>query len=194
MFVRTFFRIPCKLMLVGLSHALQHNVSTIMMEGCTEALKWTFHALHTVESHSTKIWNKCSQKWNCAASFPNPTFTYLWAIYIFPPSVHYFAEAKVDWSWEYINRSQIHECKNWEGGHAVSFLGIHKSNLVCNVKPKILWTCMEFRQVIIRKQLFLLVNCKHLRAFVIKPYLSAANWKQSCFSKKYSFYSALHTQ
>jgi hypothetical protein len=29
-------------------------------------------------------------------------------------------------SWEYINRSQKHECRNWERGRAVEFLGIHK--------------------------------------------------------------------
>jgi hypothetical protein len=34
--------------------------------------------------------------------------------------------------WEYINRSQIHECGSWEQGRAVSFLGIHKSDLVCS--------------------------------------------------------------
>jgi hypothetical protein len=32
-----------------------------------------------------------------------------------------------------INRSQIHECGNWEGGRTVSFLGLHKSYLVCSV-------------------------------------------------------------
>ncbi len=32
-----------------------------------------------------------------------------------------------DRSREYINRLQIHECRNWERGSAVSFLGIHKS-------------------------------------------------------------------
>jgi hypothetical protein len=30
--------------------------------------------------------------------------------------------------WEYINRFQIHECRNWERGRAVSFPGIHKSD------------------------------------------------------------------
>ncbi len=41
----------------------------------------------------------------------------------------YFAAAKlVDRSWEYINRSQIHELRNWERGRAVSFLGIFVSN------------------------------------------------------------------
>jgi hypothetical protein len=32
-----------------------------------------------------------------------------------------------------INCSQVHECGNWEQGRAVSFLGIHKSDLVCSV-------------------------------------------------------------
>ena len=31
-------------------------------------------------------------------------------------------------SWEHMNRSQIHECGNWERGRAVSFLGIFVSN------------------------------------------------------------------
>jgi hypothetical protein len=34
----------------------------------------------------------------------------------------YISEA--DGTWVYINRSQIHEFKNWEQGRAVSFLGI----------------------------------------------------------------------
>ncbi len=36
-------------------------------------------------------------------------------------------------SFQYTNRAQkIHECGNWERGRAVSFLGIHKSDLVCS--------------------------------------------------------------
>jgi hypothetical protein len=48
-----------------------------------------------------------SQKWNCASSFPIPTFMYLWTI----------AAKWTDWSWEYIYRSQIHECGKWETEH-----------------------------------------------------------------------------
>ncbi len=86
---------------------------------------------YTVQVHCKdtvpKIGNKYSQKWNCAASFPFPTFMYLWAIfYIFPRSVRLFCCSKIGGPCEYINRSQIHECWNREWGCAVSFLEIHK--------------------------------------------------------------------
>jgi hypothetical protein len=56
--------------------------------------------------------NKYSQKWNCTASFLIPTFMYLWSIFIY---------------------SRIHEYGNWERGRAVSFLGIHHSDLLLSV-------------------------------------------------------------
>ncbi len=41
------------------------------------------------------------------------------------PMYSYFAVLRfADQSWEYINRSQILESKNWEQGRTVSFLGI----------------------------------------------------------------------
>ncbi len=52
-----------------------------------------------------------------AASFPDPTFMYRWAIYI--PRIGL--------------PILLHECGNWEIGRAVSFLGIHKSDLLCSV-------------------------------------------------------------
>ncbi len=54
-----------------------------------------------------------------------------WAIYIhmFPRSVRLFCSiAFADWSWQYINFSQIHECRSWERGRAVSFLGLFVAN------------------------------------------------------------------
>jgi hypothetical protein len=36
--------------------------------------------------------------------------------------------AFADRLWEYVNRPQIHECRNWERGRAVSFMGIFVSN------------------------------------------------------------------
>ncbi len=32
----------------------------------------------------------------------------------------------VDWSWKYVNRSQTHECGNWDWGRAIPRKGIHK--------------------------------------------------------------------
>ncbi len=34
----------------------------------------------------------------------------------------------VNWSWEYINRSQTHECGNWDWCRAIPFLGIQYIN------------------------------------------------------------------
>jgi len=49
---------------------------------------------------------------------------------ISPPTLLF---AFVDRSWDYIHRSQIHECRNWERGRAVSFLGIFVSNFQYSV-------------------------------------------------------------
>ncbi len=77
-------------------------------------------------STSTKIPFMSSFYGNCVASFPISTFMCLWAIYIFPPSICLFCCRKyVDRSWDYINRSQTHECGNWEWGHAIPIKRIH---------------------------------------------------------------------
>ncbi len=72
-----------------------------------------------------------SQKWNCASVQPLffqnriimfclqiPALIYLWKIYICTyfkdRSVNFAAAKYVDQSWEYINRSQTHACRNWD--------------------------------------------------------------------------------
>ncbi len=83
------------------------------------------------------IWNKYSQKRNIGVSVPISTFMCLWANYIFPRWVCLFCRRKyVDRSWEYINRSQTHECGNWGWGRAIPRKGIYNRNWRCSVWEK----------------------------------------------------------
>ncbi len=69
--------------------------------------------------------------WEHCKSFTISTFTYLWAIYILPRSIHLFCCSRIGGPIVGIysmNRSPKHECRNWERGRAVSFLGIYASN------------------------------------------------------------------
>ncbi len=67
---------------------------------------------------------------------PNSYPLYLWEIYIFRDRSVYFAAAKyVDRSCGNINRSQIYECRNWDWGRAIPFLGINKLYFRFSVWP-----------------------------------------------------------
>jgi hypothetical protein len=63
-----------------------------------------------------------------------PTLIYLWDIYIFPGcSAYSVAGNYVDRSGEYINRSEAHECVNWDWGRVIPRKGIHKWNFRCSL-------------------------------------------------------------
>ncbi len=85
-----------------------------------------------------------SQKCNCYFQkrivmfcLPVPPLIYLWEIYRFPGSVGLPIllqgnTAYVDHSWDYINRSQTHECENWDLGRTIPRKGIHKWDFPCS--------------------------------------------------------------
>ncbi len=84
-----------------------------------------------------KIRNKYAKKRNCAASVPISTFMRLSAIYIFPGSVCLFCCRKICGPpilGIYKSRTDTHECRNWDWGRAIPFLGIHKWDFRCSVE------------------------------------------------------------
>ncbi len=73
--------------------------------------------LSVIDEHTApKIRFIYSHKWSCTASFPIPTFMYIWAIYIFPGSVCIFGCSKIGkpiLGIYTVNRSHIHEWGNY---------------------------------------------------------------------------------
>ncbi len=55
-------------------------------------------------------------------------------LYVFPGSVCLYSAAGnyVALSWEPINRSQTHECGNWDWGRAIPILGVNKWDFRCS--------------------------------------------------------------
>ncbi len=43
---------------------------------------------------------------------------------LYIPRIGHSAAEQADRSWKYINRSQTHECRNWDCGRSIPFMGI----------------------------------------------------------------------
>ncbi len=109
-----------------------------------------------------------SQKWSCYFQnriimfcLPIP-YTHIIESYICERFIYFqdrsaFSAAGkyVDRSREYKNRSQTHECGNWDWGQAIHRKGIHKWDFPCSVetkcKKKKLWTQWNVLYVFLRK-------------------------------------------
>ncbi len=79
-----------------------------------------------------KIRNKYSQKRNCVASVPVSTFTCLWAINIFSPSVCLFCCGPI--LGIYKSLTDTWRCGKWDWGRAIPFLGINKWDFRCSAE------------------------------------------------------------
>ncbi len=84
----------------------------------------------------------CSQKWICYFQtriimfcLPIPIHSYICErfIYFQDRSAYSAAGKYVARSWEYMNRSQTHECGKWDKGCAIPGKGIYKTDFPCSV-------------------------------------------------------------
>ncbi len=73
-------------------------------------------------------WPHYSQNRIIMFCLPISSFMYLWAIYVYIFRIGQPILLQPNRQTKYINRSQIHEGRNWKWGCAVSFLGTHKSD------------------------------------------------------------------
>ncbi len=77
---------------------------------------------------------------------PISTLIYLWEIYTFPGSVYLFYCSKICgpilriYS---IKHSQAHECRNWDWGRPIPFLGIHRLDFLCCIGTR--WLAKFFK-------------------------------------------------
>ncbi len=83
------------------------------------------------------VFSCCFQNRIIMFCLPISTLMYLWAIYIFGIVLPILLQPNR--RTEYINRSQIHVCMNWERGRMVSFLEIH--NRIFDIVRRCYSTC-----------------------------------------------------
>ncbi len=115
----------------GICTVTKRSFKILLWEGLFKDILY----IHTANEWPVIIKFKCSVHFyvfpEMKLLFPNQNYNvflpssythtvYLWEVFIFPGRSAYSAAGKyVDWSWEYINRSQTHECGNWDWGRTI---------------------------------------------------------------------------
>ncbi len=83
----------------------------------------------------------------CVASFPmSHSCVCERFLYLHDLSAYSAAGKYVDRSWEYINRSQTRECRNWEWGRSIPFLEIHKWGFRCSATKRMVVYTIQRQQ------------------------------------------------
>ncbi len=94
--------------------ALWAHQSTLYMQ-LNISCPYLHSDLYTAKNQCRKFETNIPTKGIARSQVPISTFMCLWAIYIFLRSIWlFFCRKYVERSWEYINRSQTHECGNWD--------------------------------------------------------------------------------
>ncbi len=97
----------------------------------------------TLQRHCTENSKQIFPEMKLRGLVPN-SYIHVTVSDLYIPRISKIGGNPAEWSWEYINPLQIKECGNWERGHAVSFLGIHKSDLLWSVYKKRPDDCMSY--------------------------------------------------
>jgi hypothetical protein len=90
----------------------------------------------TLQRHNTENSKQIFPERNCASpqsQFPHSCVCERF-IYFHNRSAYSAARKYVDRSWEYVDRSQTHECGNWDWGPAIPRKGIHKWDVRCSAE------------------------------------------------------------
>ncbi len=135
--------------------------------------------IHRLTHPATKIPFMSSFSGNYAASVPISDFhihVSLSNLYISRIGPQISCSRKADRWWEYINRSQTHECGNWDWGRAIPFLGIYVSSFrywLFAVQSTDLHHCLPLL-IYVRYNKYLVPL--HSRKFVSCQQISAKSW------------------
>jgi hypothetical protein len=103
-------------------------------QACNSFTEGLLFIITALQRTNTENWNKNSQKRNCAATFHIHVSVSVLYIHHDQSAYVFCCRKYVDRSWEYIHRSQTHECGNWGFGGSTPRTGIRLATEFCSEK------------------------------------------------------------